>query len=423
VPIKFDRPLPVAILLGIITQALFCWRLAVPHMLVFDEVHYVPAARTLLTLAHPANAEHPLLGKELIALGVWMFGDTPVGWRAMSTLAGTATVLGCYAALWLLYRRVWTATLGAVLVLLNFTVFIQSRIAMLDGFMAAFVVLALACLLWSAKANGAEAVWARWIGGAMFLGLAVACKWAAAPYVLFAALAFLLLKRGNPHRWPGLSWWAGPIMLGVVSVATYLATFMPAFFYATEPISVSTLLPYQLAMFKLQEQVLPPHTYQSSWEGWVLMIRPIWYLYEPVDGAQRGILFVGNPVIMWGGLFGPGHGNGTCVQVPWPGFGWLLTWSGLWFLSRRASSIITTCQVSGCPSCWPEPSTIGTSGDGTWMKRCWVPPRSCSSTSTPFSRQRRWTTRAASIAGPGLRAGSNIDPRRSGSIVHSSTRH
>ncbi|MBB5715894.1 phospholipid carrier-dependent glycosyltransferase [Sphingomonas aerophila] len=301
-PIKFDRPLPVAILLGIITQALFCWRLAVPHMLVFDEVHYVPAARTLLTLAHPANAEHPLLGKELIALGVWMFGDTPVGWRAMSTLAGTATVLGCYAALWLLYRRVWTATLGAVLVLLNFTVFIQSRIAMLDGFMAAFVVLALACLLWSAKANGAEAVWARWIGGAMFLGLAVACKWAAAPYVLFAALAFLLLKRGNPHRWPGLSWWAGPIMLGVVSVATYLATFMPAFFYATEPISVSTLLPYQLAMFKLQEQVLPPHTYQSSWEGWVLMIRPIWYLYEPVDGAQRGILFVGNPVIMWGGL-------------------------------------------------------------------------------------------------------------------------
>ena len=300
-PIKFDRPLPVAILLGIIAQALFCWRLAVPHMLVFDEVHYVPAARTLLALAHPANAEHPLLGKELIALGIWMFGDNPVGWRAMSTLAGTATVLGCYAALWLLYRRVWTAALGAVLVLLNFTVFIQARIAMLDGFMAAFVVLALACLLWSAKARSG-AVWRRWVGGAMLLGFAVACKWAAAPYVAFAALAFVLLKRGHPDRWPGLSWWAGPIVLGLVSIAIYLATFLPATFYASEPLSLSTLLPYQLAMLKLQEQVLPAHTYQSSWGGWAIMARPIWYLYEPVDGAQRGILFVGNPAIMWGGL-------------------------------------------------------------------------------------------------------------------------
>ena len=32
------------------------------------------------------------------------------------------------------------------------------------------------------------------------------------------------------------------------------------------------------------------------------MARPIWYLYEPVDGAQRGILFIGNPAIMWGAL-------------------------------------------------------------------------------------------------------------------------
>ena len=26
------------------------------------------------------NREHPLLGKELIALGMWMFGDKPLGW-------------------------------------------------------------------------------------------------------------------------------------------------------------------------------------------------------------------------------------------------------------------------------------------------------------------------------------------------------
>ena len=50
----FQRPLAVAITLGLFAQTLFCWRLTTPHTLVFDEVHYVPAARTLLEgIGHP----------------------------------------------------------------------------------------------------------------------------------------------------------------------------------------------------------------------------------------------------------------------------------------------------------------------------------------------------------------------------------
>ncbi len=32
------------------------------------------------------------------------------------------------------------------------------------------------------------------------------------------------------------------------------------------------------------------------------MLRPIWYFYEPDLGAVRGVLLLGNPVVMWGGL-------------------------------------------------------------------------------------------------------------------------
>ncbi|MBS0284192.1 MAG: glycosyl transferase, partial [Proteobacteria bacterium] len=39
------KPLPVAILLGAVAEALFLVRLAVPHKPVFDEIYYVPAAR------------------------------------------------------------------------------------------------------------------------------------------------------------------------------------------------------------------------------------------------------------------------------------------------------------------------------------------------------------------------------------------
>src|SRR5688572_31116093 len=64
------------------------WRLTIPSKPFFDEVHYLPAARAILALSHPANPEHPPLGKEIIALGIALFGDRPLGWRIFSALFG-----------------------------------------------------------------------------------------------------------------------------------------------------------------------------------------------------------------------------------------------------------------------------------------------------------------------------------------------
>ena len=301
---RLRRPLPAALLIGTLAQCLFAFRVTVPHKLVFDEVHYVPAARTLASLAAPTNIEHPLLGKILIALGIKLFGDDALGWRALSTAAGTAVVLGVFAILWLGTRRLRPAVLGSLLTIVNFTVFIQARIAMLDGFMAAFVVVGIACLLWSMRtgSQASGALWRRWIAGALCLGLATACKWIAAPYVAAAAVAFLLLRRNRPDRWPGMNPGIAIATLGVASIAAYFVTFAPAFFYQVEPLTLAQLIPFQFHMYTQQVQVLPPHTYQSRWWTWPFDIRPIWYLYEPADGAQRGILMIGNPAVIWGGL-------------------------------------------------------------------------------------------------------------------------
>ena len=297
-----DRLTPrrAALAIAIVAESLFAWRVTTPHKPMFDEVYYVPAARDLLNLWGPSNIEHPLLAKESIALGIALFGDNPLGWRFFSTVAATGVVVGVFAILWLGLRRLRPAILGSAVVILNFTVFVQARIAMLDGFMAGFVVLALAAMLWSMRATTRGSTWRRWLLASVLLGLAVAAKWTAAPYVAFAALAYLLLH--NPLRWPGVNPVAAIAALGIVSIATYFATFAPAFLYAFHPLTWDGLLPFQLEMFHRQTQVLPPHTYQSRWWSWPLDIRPIWYLYEPVDGAQRGILMLGNPVVMWGGL-------------------------------------------------------------------------------------------------------------------------
>ena len=291
--------MPVALLLGLAAQTLFLFRVTTPHQFVFDEVHYVPAARRLWSLAGPANIEHPLLGKALIGLGIALFGDNSLGWRAMSTVAGTATMLGLFAIAWMLFRSIRAAVMAALFALLGLTLYVQARIAMLDGFMAALVVLGVACMLWSMRGEGA-AVGRRWLGGAVLLGLAAGVKWVAVPYLALAAFGFLLAR--GPHRWPGLSLWGAAWRLALGGAGAYLLTFLPAFFYAEQPLTLATLLPFQLEMFRQQTQVLPHHTYQSAWWSWPLVIRPIWYLYEPADGAQRGILMIGNPAIMWGGL-------------------------------------------------------------------------------------------------------------------------
>jgi dolichyl-phosphate-mannose-protein mannosyltransferase len=90
----------------------------------------------------------------------------------------------------------------------------------------------------------------------------------------------------------------------LIAIAVYFATFIPTFFYASDPKSPATLLSLQREMYEAQTQILRDHPYQSDWWSWPLMLRPIWYYYEPDAGVLRGVLLIGNPAVMWGGLIG-----------------------------------------------------------------------------------------------------------------------
>lgn len=293
--------------------ALALHRLAIPSKPYFDEIHYLPAARTLLALSEARNTEHPMLGKEAIALALRLAGDTPFGWRIGSALA---TSVALFAAM----RGVWwaslsrTATLTAGLLLAsNFMLLVIARIAMLDPFMLAFTMLA----LWFAVRAVRRPGHARrdFALSGIALGLALASKWAAAPVAVLPGLAFAASRawalRTRPARWltareaapvPGISLLEAALWLGLVPALVYLATFAPMPFFAQRAVPLDHLLQFQARMWALQESVVKPHPYQSVWWQWVLNLRPIWFLYEPVDGAQRGVLMLGNPLTMWLGL-------------------------------------------------------------------------------------------------------------------------
>ncbi|MFA6219574.1 MAG: phospholipid carrier-dependent glycosyltransferase [Erythrobacter sp.] len=294
--------------------ALGFWLLCLPYLTVvtkpyFDEVHYVPAARELLVLGTFVNREHPLLGKELIAAGMALLGDNPWGWRIMPSLFGALALFAGMRAMWFATLHRFATLAYGVLLASGFHLFVHARIAMLDIFCLAFLCLA----AWQFAAAVRQPEQGRWrlaLAG-VALGCAMASKWNALAVAPLFGLAFLvartlarrrrllLSRRGAPV--PGTTLLEAGVWLGVVPLATYAASFIPAWFFAFNPITEGLVFHHQF-MLGLQEQVLKPHPYQSSWPDWVLNYRSIWYLYEPVDGVQRGIMLIGNPLTMLLGL-------------------------------------------------------------------------------------------------------------------------
>jgi dolichyl-phosphate-mannose-protein mannosyltransferase len=122
--------------------------------LIFDESYYVNAARRIAGVAGAAdqpsyakapsgtdpNAEHPQLAKVVMAAGIEIFGNRPLGYRIGSLLAGTAVLLLMFALVRAAGGGPWLA-LGATGALAADNLFVvHGRIATLDIYMLAFML-------------------------------------------------------------------------------------------------------------------------------------------------------------------------------------------------------------------------------------------------------------------------------------------
>ena len=290
--------------------ALAIWRIATPSIAMFDEVHYLPAARALIDEWGWTNREHPMLGKELIALSITLFGDNSFGWRLLSAVAGTLALYSAMRALWFASLSRYAAIAYGLLLASGFHLFIHARIAMLDIFMVAFFLLA----LWHCAAAMREPETGRWrlaLAG-IALGLSMGSKWNVAILAMLPGLAFFFARltagrrrlvtsrRGIPV--PGISLWEAALLLGALPLFVYWLTYLPAYWAPENPLQPGGFIAMHAEMLRLQGSVTKPHPYQSQWLDWLFNLRAIWYLYEPVDGAQRGVVLLGNPLTMLLGI-------------------------------------------------------------------------------------------------------------------------
>lgn len=262
--------------------ALLFSRLSLPREIYFDEVHYVPAAKALITLTANLNWVHPPLGKALIGASWLVFG------KLLHLLAEPASfrVAGALFGLWALAAiGAWMRELGyelraqlaAVwLTGFNFLWFVQSKIAMLDIFCVAF---GLWGLLWVKRLK---------CGGGVLLGLAVACKWSAISYV---ALALAIDRRRVMER-----------VAGIATICTvYAATFMPLALLKKGAMPFQNIVSFHRDMLGGFGSIASAeHPYASHWWQWPALLRPIWFLFETGQdgrGVERCVWAGGNPVL------------------------------------------------------------------------------------------------------------------------------
>ncbi|WP_374412309.1 glycosyl transferase [Novosphingobium colocasiae] len=299
----------IAIALGFLALAL--WRIGVPTRYYFDEVHYVPAALKLLKMI-PANREHPMFAKEVLAASIHLLGDRPFAWRIPSVMLGTLGLFAFSRSVWHASKNGWATVAAMILLATNFMWFIQSRIAMLDMTMASLAMVALWQFGAALDAGSPGRARVRLMLAGLCMGLSIGAKWTSVPVMIVPGLTFLVLRlresgwrivgRSGAGPMPGISLAEAALWLGLFPLAVYWLTYLPAMFYDRKPVLPFDFIGQHLKMLKLQDSVTKAHPYRSVWYQWVTDWRPIWYLFENIDGARRGIIMLGNPLTLLTGL-------------------------------------------------------------------------------------------------------------------------
>jgi dolichyl-phosphate-mannose--protein O-mannosyl transferase len=313
-PVATRDPLPWHVAIMAVFAVLVFSRLGVPDKIYFDEVHYVPAARAMWAGVQ-ANAEHPLFAKSLIALSISALGDTPFAWRLPSAVCGVLGLLAFGRMVWWASGRRFASIAAMVLLASDFAWVVQSRIAMLDMVMAGLLMIALWMLSAAiALPRAVPPIARRWRLGVagVALGLSLGAKWSSLPAialvlaVVVATRALAALRNWTGGRMvaptPGIGTRELLGWLILCPALTYWLTWVPGAFWHSDPVPLFHMIDWHGSMLRLQASVTKAHPYQSVWWQWVIDKRSVWYLYEPVDGAQRGVMLIGNPFIMLAGL-------------------------------------------------------------------------------------------------------------------------
>ena len=288
----------------------------------FDEIYHARTAWEHLRGMYPYEISHPPLGKEILSLGILLFGMTPFGWRFMGTLFGAAMLPLIYWFARKLYGGRTVPACCAALLATDFMHFAQTRIATIDTYGVFFILLMYGFMYDYLQTRSRKAL----ALSGLFFGLGAASKWTclyagAGLGVLWLAdwirQARAAAPEGAAHgekpddEHPGRAFlqnvgWCLIFFVAVPALIYYLAYLPYGAARGALPFSAEytkIVWDNQVFMFTYHKGVSSPHPYSSRWYQWILDIRPIlFYLNRFDDGRRSSFGAWVNPVLCWAGL-------------------------------------------------------------------------------------------------------------------------
>jgi dolichyl-phosphate-mannose-protein mannosyltransferase len=283
-------------------------RLHIPEQYYFDEVYHGFTASQYLhdnrdaydpwAKNPPGRANewtHPPLAKLMMYIFMAVFGENFFWLRIGSVLFGTLATFYCVRVAQILFNSEKTALLAGFLLNLDGLFFVQSRVAMNDSYFTAFM---LGCfyfyLKWRQKWT--HQVDLDLIVSALFLGAAAATKWTTLYLVIILVFDWIFCaKRMGSVRLKALIFAAG--IPPLFYVGSYLHFFMMDF-------SWDQWVELQRQMWAYHSNLKASHGYSSSPWRWILNIAPVWMFVDYINETTIARIYnLGNPIILWSGLF------------------------------------------------------------------------------------------------------------------------
>ena len=310
-PSTFRNPeLPVLLALSCLTRF---WGLFDPRVVVWDEVHFVRFAAAYLNGTYYLDV-HPPVAKMLLAGAARLFGvtaetlslnESAPAMRRLPALAGALIIPVVY----LLLREVGAgrrvATLGAVLLLVDNALLVESRFILTDGLLLLFGMTAV-LLFVAAERRSGSARWACLAASAVASGLAAGTKWtglSALGLILLAWSVSLLRQRR-----------AASVRLGEAAILLIVPAAVYAGAFAVHFTLLRQSAPFAKSFVELHRTMLSinigwatdTNAGASPWYTWPIAKHSIGFWSAPgADGAsERWIVLLANPIVWWGTLVG-----------------------------------------------------------------------------------------------------------------------
>lgn len=269
----------VIIVYGIFFRA---YHLGFPNKQVFDEVYFPVFAQHYIDGTSFYDV-HPPLGKFVIAVGMFLFGDRPFGWRIMPLLFGLG-IIGLMAHIWwVMFKDKVGAWLIAAFVAMDGMFIIYSRTGLMDGVLFFFTFATFLAML---KMKGKGRLF--WL--ATLIGLTCAIKW---PSVALIAPAYVFAYREKKVGEFLVSlWW---------SVFVYFAVLVLGQYLIHSPSPIIDAWNWNFSAADYHKNLTATHPWGSPWWSWPILYKPVLFTYDAVANNRFQVTTtLGNPVLWWG---------------------------------------------------------------------------------------------------------------------------